>query len=947
MATQDTPSSMTALEDALMKSIDNPAIHFLHQSYRKWITSAFSAASLRPHDLTNLGQVWLALSRFILDLYVTNIPIDPGVRRGLQGEVIAEHLALVKEELAALMAKEMNLKGKTDSRLVAELMGRASVLEKEEESLGPNLKRASDVLKLSYLFNEVQAFLSDLYDREHICSLISALQDTHVQAMSRERDFQLGSSAFIQRLSTTYSEMSDLIHPVVTAVLFGKFGLRLIARDTQLRGSRPDSTVPLAVTFPLAHGVKQLQKLSVDSPVDQATGVPTELLAASAYLYELNTKQSRIYYIPRLAQRLDRLYQIWSAIRLREQQEAQDAESLYRVKKTDIEVLSDEEQEAKEFAELFPQYEDVGAEDALPKQKELHLNKVNQKGFQPSHVASFNDLIRQVFGQSSSASSPLFKQILDETLHANFDPIAFDEGLDSSSLAFQISTLHRRLADIRTSPSQPNFYLSPNEPEARKAHEIVVRLLKRLHVLIDEWPEQMVLVHIRDRCERILTLDTRSPVAKILTALEQLLIHTEDWEAYANRENSLSTFRDGASKLIIEWRKLELVSWTRLLDDQAEQYASEDNEWTLRLYGALIHGPISSNDAGKHLEDVLPMVSTYINSSTYGLFIPRLDLLSCFQRMASELSIHHAVLAKVAIMLHNVIANARLFESRISDAMASQRAVIDKTIKDFVKLASWKDVNVFALKASAQKSHKALHRSIRKFRDVLRQPIAPLMSELNGIIPQEAPVSSEPPSPFFINISTLTSRSLKDREKASPDVPDVLIRLEETLDRYGQVHLKLRDTITGATASLVDSMAVDIIETASTLAKQTPSTLTKENEKVVNNLASRKRKAYADMLKALRASGFSQNVRADQMSRQQSTVWLASQLPVSIECLPPSFDPTGAAKVENYHHRLEVLMSAMRAAFNGHNPDIASQDLQRGIGFVESIYASSLNERAR
>ncbi|EAL18568.1 hypothetical protein CNBJ2090 [Cryptococcus deneoformans B-3501A] len=925
LATQVTPTSMASVEDALDKSIDNPAIHFLHQSYHKWITPAFSEASLRPHDLTNIGQVWLALSRFLLDLYVTNIPIDPGVRRGLQGEVIAEHLALVKEELAALTAKEMVLKGKIDSKLVADLMGRASVLEKEEESLGPNLKRASDVLKLSYLFNEVHAFLSDLYDRKHMCSLISALQDTHIQAMSRERDFQLGSSAFIQRLSTTYSEMSDLVHPVVTAVLFGKFGLRLIARDVQLRGSRPDSTVPLAVTFPLARGVKQLQKLSVDSPVDQATGVPTELLAASAYLYELNTTQSRIYCVPRLAQRLDRLYQIWSAIRLREQQEAQDAESLYKVKKTDIEVLSDEEQEAKEFAELFPQYEDAGAEDALPKQKELHLNKENQKGFQPSHVASFNALIRQVFGQSSSTSSSLLKQMIDETLHTNFNPVALDERLDASSLAFQISTLHRRLADVRTSPSQPNFYLSPNEPEA----------------------QQMVLVHIRDRCERILTLDTRSPVAKILIAMEQLLIHTEDWEAYANRENSLSTFRDETSKLIIEWRKLELVSWTRLLDDQAEHYASEDNEWTLRLYGALIHGPIGSNDAGKHIEEVLPMVSTYINSSTYGLFTPRLDLLSCFQRMASELSIHHAVLGKVATMLHNVIANARLFESRISDAMASQRAVIDKAVKDFVKLASWKDVNVFALKASAQKSHKALHRSIRKFRDVLRQPIAPLMSELNRIVPQETPVSSEPPPPFFISITTLTSSSLKDREEASPDVPDVLVRLEETLDRYGQVHLKLRDTITGATASLVDSMAVDIIETASSLAKQTPSALTKENEKVVNNLASRKRKAYADMLKALRASGFSQNVRADQMSRQQSSAWLATQLPVSIECMPSSFDTTGAAKVENYHHRLEILMSAMRAAFNGHNPDIASQDLQRGIGFVESIYASSLNERAR
>lgn len=938
---------MAALEDALMESTDNPAIHFLHQSYRKWIKPAFSVAGLRSHDLTDLGHVWLALSRFLLDLYVTNIPIDPGVRRSLQGEVIAEHLALVKEELAAVTTKEMALKGKTDSRLVADLKSRVSALEKEKESLGPDLERASDALKLSYLFNEVHSFLSDLYDSKRVCTLISALQDTHVQAISRERDFQLGSSAFIQRLSTTYSEMPDLVHPVITAVLFGKFGLRLIARDAQLRNSRPDSIVPLAVTFPLAHGVKELQKLSVDSPVDKATGIPRGLLAASAYLYELDTKQSRIYRIPRLVQRLDHLYQTWSTIRLREQQEAQDAESLYRVKKTDIEVLSDEEQEAKEFAELFPQYDDVGAEDALPRQEGLDLNPENQKGFQPSHVASFNALIRQVFGQSLSASSSLFKQIIDETLHASFDPNVFDERLDSASLAFQISTLHQRLTDIRTSPLQPNFYLSPNEPEARKAHDILVRLLKRLDVLIDEWPEQMVLVHIRDRCERILTLDTRSPVAKVLTAMEQLLIHTEDWEAYANRENSLSTFRDETSKLIIEWRKLELVSWTRLLDDQAEQYASEDNEWTLRLYGALIHGPIGSDDAGKHIEEVLPMVSTFINSSTYGLFTSRLNLLSCFQRMASELSIHYAVLGKVATMLHNVIANARLFESRISDAMASQRVVIDKAIKDFVKLASWKDVNVFALKASAQKSHKALHRSIRKFRDVLRQPIAPLMSELNGIVPQETPVSSEPRPPFFINISILTPSSLKGRKEAGPRVPDVLMRLAETLDRYAQVHLKLRDTVTDETASLVDSMAVDIIETASSLAKQTPSTLTKENEKVVNNLASRKRKAYADMLKALRASGFSQNVRADQMSRQQSIAWLASQLPISVEGLPSSFDTAGAAKVENYHHRLEVLMSAMRAAFNGHNPDIASQDLQRGIGFVESIYASSLNERAR
>jgi midasin len=142
-------------------------------------------------------------------------------------------------------------------------------------------------------------------------------------------------------------------------------------------------------------------------------------------------------------------------------------------------------------------------------------------------------------------------------------------------------------------------------------------------------------------------------------------------------------------------------------------------------------------------------------------------------------------------------------------------------------------------------------------------------------------------------------------------------------------------------------MAVEIIETAAELAKATPSTLTKENTKMVNNLASRKRKAYADMLKALRASGFSQNVRADQLARQQSVVWLAQRPAIVTDQLPEGFSHDDLSKIESYHHRMAVLMMALRAAFNGHSPDINSQDLQRGIGFAESVYASALTERDR
>ncbi|WWD21566.1 hypothetical protein CI109_106052 [Kwoniella shandongensis] len=945
-STDDASVVLTQITSSLSTTAQESTI-YLRDSLSQRIVPVLKAVSEDSQNLALIGTLWLAASRFLLDLYVTNIPIDPGVRRSLLGEVLDSRLSLVKEELSAVQTAEVAIKGVSDSDRVAGIHQRVSALEDDQAALGPALERPSDAEQLSYLFSEVHAFLNDPYAETRINDLSTALRDGHPQAFPREHDFQLASQAFIRRLSSNYETLADLVQPIVTAVLLGKFGLRCIARETELRKAQSPTTVSAAVTFPLASGVRQLQRLTVNGPVDKATGVPTELLAAAAHLYELDTKQQRDRHLPNLIKRLDHLYQTWSAVRLREQQDAQAAESLYRVKKTDNEVLSDIEQEEKEFAELFPQYEDAGAEDAVVKKEDASSDKEDRHGFLTSQVAAFHDIVLRVFGNEQTSSATMLKGMVDETLHNEFDVSKFDEHLDTTSLAYQVALLHRRQTEVKTSPLSPNFYLSPNEPEVRKAHSILVRLIKRLDFLIDEWPEQMVLQHIRERCERTLKLDSRSPVAEILSAMEQLLLHTEDWEGYANRDNSLSSFRDETSKLIIDWRRLELASWMRLLDDQAAQFVAQDNEWTLRLYGALIHGAVSTKDMTKHIEEVLPMVSTYINTSSFGQFSARLNLLASFERMATDLVSHAPEMSSVAMMLHNLIANARLFEPRVMTSMGTQRSVIDKAIKDFVRLASWKDVNVYALKASAVNSHRHLHRSIRKFRDLLRQPVGPAMGELNGIVPQEAAVQTDFASTILFEVSPLPEKALEARKQSGEALPDHLVRLDDTLYRYTTVHARVRDALSDTTATTLDSMAMDIIETAAALAKETPSSLTKENTKIINNLASRKRKAFADLLKALRASGFSQNVRADQLGRQQSITWLASRPAIFTDGLPDSFDVAGVRKIDGYHHRMEVLMSALRLAFNGHNPDINSQDLQRGIGFVESVYATALTERDR
>lgn len=889
------------------------------------------ALQSEPLALSSLAQLWITISQLLLDLFVTNIPIDPAVRRVLLGDVITSRLSLLEEGLAVVEAGERAVKGIADSARVLDIRNRISTVLDEQNDLGPAIDRSTDAGQLAVLFNEIHSYLGESLDDAKISGLVNAIGSGHPQAIERERGFQLSSSAVLNRLTSNYPDLQDLVQPVTTAILFAKFGMRLLVRHA--RPSVPLPSIELAVRFPLADALPQLQALCA---ADTST-IQDQFLAATAMSVAMQSPEQRLAVLPRFVEALTQLYTTWSDVRQREQEDEQAAESLYRVRKTDIEVLSDLEQEEKEFAELFPTY-DEGDDQPAPKEPEVKTK------FGADDVKTFRELLIGTSAQGKTILTPLRTKI-DQLLATDFSASQYDETMDNSSRAVQIRYVHRRLSEMKQRTDHPNFYLSANEPEIRKAYDLVTRLMKRLDKLIEDWPEQVVPQHIRDRCERILALSTRSPVAQVLSSLEQLLVHTNDWEGYANKENSLVSYQNELSALIVEWRRLELASWMRLLDDQVEQYVATDDEWSLRLYGACIQGVLIAEDVDDHLRSILPMISTFLSSSSLGHFIPRVSTLRILGSLAKEISQSHANadrLLKSAKLLYNVVANAMLYHNRVADSLHQQRAVIDKSIKDFVKLASWKDVNVYALKASAVKSHRQLHRNIRKFRDVLRQPVGPILADFGSICPTEAPVAAaDLRDGSIFSLVQLSEDASQPRHSAVQH----LARLPDTLRRYSTVHEQARAAISTAAARQLDGMAVDIIETVAELAKATPAKLTKENTKIVNNLASRKRKAYADLLKALRASGFSQNVRADQLAKQQSDVSLAGLSPLDHTALPQGFNSHDAAAIEKYHHRQAVLMNGLRAAFNGHNPDIASQDLQRGIGYAESLYATALVER--
>lgn len=62
------------------------------------------------------------------------------------------------------------------------------------------------------------------------------------------------------------------------------------------------------------------------------------------------------------------------------------------------------------------------------------------------------------------------------------------------------------------------------------------------------------------------------------------------------------------------------------------------------------------------------------------------------------------------------------FTPRVDAFLTTERARIEKDVQALIKLASWKDVNVYALRQSAIRSHHMLYKSVRKLRAVLQKP---------------------------------------------------------------------------------------------------------------------------------------------------------------------------------------------------------------------------------
>jgi midasin len=913
--------------------------------------------------LRNLGLGWISLSRFFLDLYIPDTPLDPAALQSFRSEFWGAELASLSHELELEVNLERRISGNMTNGTINYLDEQIRHVRERAHNL-PHLPRMAgrDIFRLREFWSEVSHFMLKVIPETRLNHLVDSFYANIPEALASEHVIQESIARFHQRLGSAYPEFDDISRPLRSALLYIRLGLRLVAHASECHEAEAIEELSRALTvFPSVGGVPALIDADIRGDLRAVETSPFKsillVLTAVAFEVELGI-DPRIGVIESVYERASRLW----LIDQKKQEEADVAsQSLYRTSGIAHSARNESELEEEDFMALFPDYESLF--DSDPDQ-EIGPSHIARQSFPPdkSYASSLMLLHLRIMSPESHLLDP---QTHLSDLRAALLPSILDkyqkslpETLDDHAFTYQVSLLSASLRNL----SHPNgmevvrpynFYVDSNAPEIRRAATVVESLKQGLDHLIQEWPDQMVLQHLKDRCTQILSLSIQSPVAKVLTLIEQLLLQTDDWEMYASQATTLKKHRSAITDLVIFWRRLELSSWRGLLRTQAITFEEGVSEWWFRLYNAVVRGLLEIVDRScldsldDYLDQLVPLLDGFLKSSPLGQFSQRLDLLRSFGPFLQHLILTKSEPAEEPIrrvqrIIHSTQAYYSQFVSSITSSLTSQEKVVSEDIQGFIKIASWKDVNVQALKASAKKTHHQLYKAIRKYRDILRQPVNDL---LRPVPVSDTGIGSDARLPLPQSPSTVDSTILIGHVMLG-DGPAHLRDLSKTYMRFDSlITSRIEAFIKSRPSHDLDSLMEQVTSTAKELASlNLPAGATAERkEKLWKALLVRKRKAWSDFAKEFKRIGLATKVQSTILLRQKNDRWLREQ----------PFPVIGAdsfADVQNSEKhlvRLEGLLPMLRAALVGHHGDVSTRELQRSIMLLESALSVSLSCRSK
>ncbi|KZO97025.1 P-loop containing nucleoside triphosphate hydrolase protein [Calocera viscosa TUFC12733] len=927
----------------------------LAQAFASYIlpamTPLFRETPSYRDTVRRFAVAWVALSRALLELYLPDIPTDPLVNITSRLDFLQKRKKSLASQLELHEQNEWLMNGHHTNRRTETLVAMLAETGRHIAAIRPPpISRPSDPSSLNAFYREIGQFMEQVLAKEYVDRLIEELSGSaELHGLHMAETVHRSIDSFIQRLGQAYPELGDIAFATILSIRSVQMGIRLATRAGRIHEE------PLAYGRALSVSLSQFPKTAAASHFirdnkELLHRLSTDTLTTPNIILNLCLIAKQVCQDVLLEPDMDviqALYQLlysrWSKQQEKDEANRLNQEGLYRLKNEDHIDEPEEERIERELRMLFPDFEqDLKNIGGMADIKPGSPNKSDIGSKTTSQIWTLHSILfssGDVSPTSWTTVDSLTTEIHMEQL-GSLDFSQLTDAVDAGSQMFRLTLLQEALSAFMSRPSTRHgyndFYWGMNVIELQKAFLILSALRNRLAALIPIWPEQVQLQDILDRCEAVLSLPSESSLAQVLPGLENVVTGIAAWEVFSNRDNSLESYQTQLVELIVGWRRMELSCWAQLLDSECTSFANEVAEWWFLIYGAVIDSTPSDN--GANLKELISLLDDFITTSPLGQFRARLDLVASFGFFLKSIARTQVELAGRADLVTSVAIYYAQFSAGVENSLSSQRKPLEDDIRSFVQLASWKDVNVDALKQSAKKTHRRLYQTIRKFRTILRQAVAPLLS----IFDHGSTLSDGTDEYSTSSINDMTS-PLSYTSGAIPVESGPALQLSTALARLRDLrNSKLNYLIDRDTSGDIELFATSLIETMDEFSSET---LRTTNPTMLKALVARKRKAWYDTLKELRSIGLPSRLPAKVLERQTERHSLLSYRSAlkSVE----QQGPLGGIlrKTDAYFNKLCGMIPVLRNVLVGHQRDLPTRDLERAMGFVESAFGVGLKGR--
>ena len=889
--------------------------------------------------MMQLARDWMQFFAGLLLLYVPDRSFDPALQWLVKQDRHEKRLIERQSKLDALRTFEYSFSGQDSSY-------RIHLLQEDLKSLGTKPK-APAVLRpaissLNLLQGEFNNILKSIVLRLPDMCTLEMTVGVNVELQERLNLLRVNIENAILRLSSNFRAYDDITKPVI-AMLHGlNVGFSLVVFANAQKTKTEDAITHICNMTPLMRASPQsmqsqsfhdLERISLSGFDPRSLFLESIALAKELGLDLLKERMFA------MLETFHSFYREWKEKLDHDQKENAARSSLYRYRGVEVD---NQEFGLEDPLQIFQTNETqsdniitMGTLNQDPKLRAQHLSHLHHEIFAGSKTTSSkilqmihnasNQIAKMWSGCSQTSSSPVPAQDLLPALIVN---------LNRAKHSLQHQSKGQRLY---------NFYTDANIVEAQNIVALAKKIQFRFCELQAAWPEHAILEDVLRTSKELLLLRHSEPVAKILTKAEQLHSFIHEWQVVASREFTAINLYEQLTDLLVSWRRLELLTWGRLLDMEDKLCKDDSDAWWFIAYEVIIAVPMSLIDSQEsvvaYAQQLYDTLREFLATTSIGQYVNRLNLLKCFEGHVSLLAKEHDSLNSIRNSLANFLRHHHRFSDPIQETLKVGREKLEKDLKEVLLLASWKDTNIIALRDSAKRSHHKLFKLVRKYRALLAQPAEDQLRTGLADPRQKIGVGDSADSCALIartdfRALELCQQKVKDWNHKSARLrnPDVIVKTMFEL-------IQLPPTAFDAAAYL-NTFTSDLAENIRTLQKETPTNLTRENEVATRHLKSRKRKLFSETVKAVRQMGFRSNLSVDILEKQGTTAAVLSST--------PAFGDTAGNDLAHADHYLDLILHIMpqtRENAIKHSEDITHGEASRAVGYLESILSTIMKQR--